>query len=244
MFFEPFNQDDSLTAGDVRRRTQNRGFEYRQTVVFETSGTFTKADYPWLAAVRIRMVGGGGGGGSRNEERGSAGGGAGADGESFFTVEDFVGATLSITVGAKGLGSSAGSGNATDGGDTRVLGFSGALFLNAPGGSAPTDLLGRGAGQGGTFDPEGVFSAPTNNLLNINGAPGLNGYRYEEGPGGNGGNSLLGHGGAGGSNFPSGIQGQDAPSYGGGGGGSFHRGTSRHRGGDGHAGVVIIDLYA
>jgi hypothetical protein len=39
------------------------GFRFKEAVYFTSNGTFTKADYPWLRAIRVRLVGGGGGGG-------------------------------------------------------------------------------------------------------------------------------------------------------------------------------------
>ena len=40
----------------------NTGYRYHSTVYFTSSGSFTKATYPWLRAIRVRMVGGGGAG--------------------------------------------------------------------------------------------------------------------------------------------------------------------------------------
>ena len=39
------------------------GYVYVDTVYFTSSGTFTKATYPWLRAIRVKCQGAGGGGG-------------------------------------------------------------------------------------------------------------------------------------------------------------------------------------
>jgi hypothetical protein len=53
------------------------GYVYVDTVYFTSSGTFTKASYPWLRAIRVRCQGGGGGGGGTNANGTGSHGGSG-----------------------------------------------------------------------------------------------------------------------------------------------------------------------
>jgi hypothetical protein len=110
-----------LDASDVNTYLVNNGYQLRQILYFTSNGTFTKADYPWLQAIRVRCQGGGGGGGgagttgaSQQNIGGSGGGGVYA--ESFIT--DIAGLADSITVtrGAGGAGGAAGNNAGADGG--------------------------------------------------------------------------------------------------------------------------------
>ena len=239
-FEKQFAPGSILTAQDANDFLVNRGYQFRETLVFETSGTFDVSDFPWLDAVRFRAVGGGGGGQARNTTGlGYAGGGGGGYAEAFVTDVTQFTAPLDVVVGGGGLRSTGTGDNAQDGGTSSVS-FDSVLIVEATGGGA------GGKGQGGTGvgasggDPgEGTVG----DIL-IDGQPGQNGFRYVEGPAGNGGDSLLGSGGAGGANFASGQGGFDGSLYGGGGGGTFHRGTDRINAGSGAPGVVLIDLYA
>src|SRR5690606_33936365 len=67
---------------DTREEIKVRG-QLVETLYFTSSGTFKKADYPWLARVRVRVQGaGGGGGGAAAPSAGQAaeGGGGGSGG--------------------------------------------------------------------------------------------------------------------------------------------------------------------
>src|SRR5690606_34295960 len=98
------------------------GYVYGGTVYFTSSGTFTKADYPGLRAVRVKVQAGGGGGGgaagtSPGEEAAAAGGGGGEYAESFIPASG-LSAAETITVGTGGSGGAAGFNIGSTGGDS------------------------------------------------------------------------------------------------------------------------------
>jgi hypothetical protein len=62
-FSKTFAPGEILTAADTNEFLLNQGYQYRERFTFTSSGTFVKADYPWLRAIRVRCVGGGGAGG-------------------------------------------------------------------------------------------------------------------------------------------------------------------------------------
>jgi hypothetical protein len=215
-------------------------FRLVEQLRFTTVGTatFTKAEYPWLAAVRVKCQGGGGGGGGApttgaNQVSAGSGGSGGGYAESFL-LASAVGATETVTVGAGGTGV-----NNTNGNDG--------------GGSSFGALLVTGGGRGGGF----LAAATTNGVL-----AGLDGGTATVGdirvPGdssggairippasmsGNGGSSVLGSSGRGGFTDTSGF---DGFGFGGGGGGARRHpsNTANLKGGDGAPGIVILDLYA
>jgi len=217
-----------------------RGYQYVQTVYFTSSGTFTKATYPWLRAVKVKTVGGGGGGGYAGGTAAGSGGGGGASAyaESFILATS-LSASETVTVGAGGAGGVAATDtDATDGTDSSF----GALVVADAGGDGQSwdsnDLRTSRGGEGGvassstgdfkTDGQAGTFGA----LLDIG--------TYYEMCGGTGGASILGGGGRGGQGDNAGGNG----SYGAGGGGAGERTTGGNNGGDGGAGIVIVELYA
>jgi hypothetical protein len=54
------------------------GYRYVQSIYYTSNGTFVKATYPWLRAVRVRVQGAGGGGGGAWGGSGSAIGSGGS----------------------------------------------------------------------------------------------------------------------------------------------------------------------
>ena len=120
----------------------NTGYRYHSTVYFTSSGTFTKASYPWLRAVRVKVQGAGGGGGSGARTSGSFGnnhgaaGGAGGYAERFITDIAGLAASETVTVGS---GGAAGANPNTS--DVHNVGSNG-------GNSSAFGLTGTG-GQGG-----------------------------------------------------------------------------------------------
>jgi hypothetical protein len=92
-------------------------------VKFDTTGTtnFSKADYPWLRAVRVRVQGGGGGGGGcggtgASTRSAAVPGGGGGYAESFITDLSTIADPIVVTVGAGGAAGAAGPNNGTSGG--------------------------------------------------------------------------------------------------------------------------------
>lgn len=219
-----------------------QGFRPLQTVKFETSGTFSKANYPGIKAVRVRVVGGGGGGGgavAAGSGAHSCGGGGGGGGY----AESFVLATalpdnVTVTVGAGGTGVAGDSG--TFGG---VSSFG--TFAEAGGGgrghSIPSTALsiaatGGGGGNGSVGDV--LAFGDTATFGHGNGSLGI---------GGSGGGSMLGGGapgvytGAGSGSLP----GNAGRVYGGGGGGAQSNAgnTTAQPGGAGAQGVVLVEVF-
>jgi len=223
------------------------GYQYHSTIYYTSNGTFTKATYPWLRAIRIRAVGGGAGAGSGGATTNgggwaSAGGGGGAGGYSELLVTDIAGlsASVSVTIGA---GGAAATGNAagTNGGNTTGFGItcnggtggSGMAQNNAAastaGGAGGTasggDLnLTGGRGQRGTI-------LPTLNFMNP----------------GTGGSSILGAGGNGGADVSGAIigTGNNGLGLGSGGSGGYSTNSSLNPlAGIGRGGAMILDLFA
>lgn len=223
----------SLDGAEVARMDGN-GLGLRQIVTFTSSGTFTKASYPWLRAVRVRLVGGGGGGsgnadGSGTNNIGGAGGGGGGYAEDIIAASSLA-ASETVTVGAGGAGA---QGTGSAGGAT----------------SFGTHVV-AGSGQGAALETGGDGGAGTTGGILISGEHGdstvdidLTGVSAEGTPGGNGGRSMLGMGGPGAVAKAANSNGGIGLGPGGGGGGGYRRSTAVS-GGDGADGVVIVELYA
>ena len=225
------------------------GYLFRETVTFTSNGTFTKADYPWLKAMRVKLVGGGGGGGWANTTTSgqvavAGGGGGGGYSEKF--IVDIAGLSVSetVTVGSGGSGSIFGGATGSNGGSSSfasVSGSGGGLGGNRNAATPPTDpgTLGPpGSGSGGDLN----FQANEPPLLYPASAAVVAQYRL-------GGNTFLTPNG---SQFAKviaatngGLNGANATQFGQGGGGGCNaqnQATGRD-GGDGAAGVVIMELF-
>jgi hypothetical protein len=244
MVFRPAQVWTGSDWDDIGDKRLKNGYAYNSTVYFTSNGTFTKATYPWLRAIRVKCQGGGGGGGgvpttSAGEVCVAGSGGGGGYAESFITDIAGLDASVTVTVGSGGSGGAAGANGGSTGGTssfgTAVIapggrGSSGAGAVAAPWlsvevaeGDAPTgDIAVRGAPTYSTPIPAAFFVTLQT---------------------------------SGGSKFASGrargssTTGTDGPAgYNGGGGGmgggnSENQGTAR-AGGAGGAGIVIVELYA
>jgi hypothetical protein len=242
-----FTAGEVLAAADVNEYLVNNGYQFLETVYFTSSGTFTKADYPLLRAIRVKVQGaGGGGGGCAATTTGASIGGSGGGGgyaESFITDIAGLDASITVTTGAGGSGGAiASSGNA--GGASS---FGTAVAADGGGGgtgltaqfTTTTDISGAlgGTATAGDFQIEG---GPASKGL-------VDGGRTQPGglPGAAG-NAVLGFGAQQSVSYGArGGNGQDANDYGGGGSGAVN-GTSQTGkiGGDGANGIVIVELYA
>ncbi|QED11524.1 hypothetical protein PP914_gp034 [Arthrobacter phage Qui] len=210
-------------------------------IIFTSSGTFTKANYPGLRAVRVRAVGGGGGGGGAPAATAgshSAGGGGGGGGyaESFI-LESALSAVETVTVGAGGSGGVSGFGGT--GGATSF-----GAHVSAQGGNGgnyfgDATLMVGAIGGGG-----GLATAGT---IRTKGGSGQFGSGYATlAHGGVGGHSAMGGGGFGvyvpttaGS-----TTGSTGGQYGGGGGGGAVNATGPAApGGPGYQGIVIVEVF-
>ena len=115
------NQEMDTTNSTIGTLASN--YLLRETVYFTSTGTFTKASYPWLRAMRVKaQAGGGGSGGCATTGAGQAaaagGGGAGGYSESFITDISGLAASVTVTVGGGGNGGAAGNNSGSAGGSS------------------------------------------------------------------------------------------------------------------------------
>jgi hypothetical protein len=219
------------------------GFRLVEIVYFTSSGTFTKASYPWLRAVRVRVQGAGGAGGGC-PATGSAqfsvasGGDAGGYAESFITDIAGLASSVTVTRGAGGAGVSNAAGG--DGGSSSF----GALVV-AGGGIGGRVGVVVAEGTASVISPNGSANAVgTSGTILIQGGKGLPGVgvsRFGNGQsGGAGGGSVLSGGGRGGQQNPG-----AAGTFGSGGGGAARNQDAAAAGGSaGGNGIVILELFA
>lgn len=214
----------------------------QQMLTYTTPGVFnfTKATYPGLRLVRVRVVGGGGGGagaaitgGGTSIVHPSASGGGYS--ESILAASG-LGASESITVGLGG----AGSVSNVNGGNGGTSSFGG--FVTAPGGIGAAPWMLQGSFDyvtGGT--PPGALGT---GQIRTTGAPGGPGHRSQGGTiiqGGDGG--MAGGGlGAGGNANTQQMNGFPGSGYGGGGSSAGSTGGTM-TGGMGANGAVFVELY-
>jgi hypothetical protein len=215
------------------------GYVFVQTVYFTTSGTFSKADYPWLRAIRVKVqAGGASGGGAPATGAGQisfgGGGGGGGYAESFITDIAGLDASVTVTRGAGGAGS-------TSAGNDGVNSSFGALVVatggNGGGFRGPVTPPSVNSGGGG-----GRITGSAGDLF-VSGGPGGNGVGVgtsgNDRRGGPGGDSFLGGGGLSGSASQAGQQ------FGGGSSGeNIGPNTSTGTSAAGANGIVIVELYA
>ena len=232
----------------------NTGYRYHSTLYFTSSGTFTKASYPWLRAIRVFVTGGGGGGGGGESATGSGqlsvggGGGGGATAVKFLLASS-LGASETVTVGGGGAG---GSEDGTDG-TASSFATGEAYEVTADPGEAG-GWIGGGISKGTGV----IFGNPGDGGKDGSGAdhyiPGQQGEMgFDSGQV----NSRVKRAGGGASHFGFGgdsvwtassgsFDGVDGGDGGGGGGGGAmtENQTTVAVGGDGGNGVLHIELYA
>jgi hypothetical protein len=230
----------NIIVGNVNQLGE--GYTFVETAYFTSSGSFVKATYPYLRAIKVRLVGGGGGGCgvATNADGCGTGGGGGGYAERFYTDIASLDASVTVTVGAAGTGGAAGNNSGSNGGVSEFGTSSDAWHTRATGGlgGLRIDTGNRSAGAGGVG---------TNGNLLIAGSGGEKpAITSVGGAGGQGGSSILG-GGARSSDAAGSDNAAQAPTggYGGGGGGPrvANPGTQR-AGGSGAEGIVIVELYA
>ena len=215
------------------------GYLFGGNVIFTSSGTFTKASYPGLRAIKVKVQAGGGGGagcpatGAGTVAAGS-GGGQGGYAESFLLV-DALSSSETVTVGAGGAAGTTGNGGlggASSFGAHAVCaggGIGRALSL-AVAGSAGMNSTGAGGVSAGQIQyggetGHGCFVSQSND-------------RVLAGTGGGRG------GGAAGSSSSTSAAGAVGGAPGaGGGGGANRKSQPAVGGGAGAAGIVIVELY-
>jgi hypothetical protein len=208
--------------------------------VFTASGTYVPS--PNMTSCVSEGVGGGGGGGgcaANGSTNSSAGGGGGAGSYSRrLLTASAVGLSLAITIGAAGVGATAGANNGGNGGDTSI----GALLI-AKGGQAGFGVITGGGGGGGAGGVAGTGD------IAASGAPGMPGFGMQAignnvaASGGSGGSGPFGGGGLGPSTT-SVTNGNPGTGYGSGGSGGASWISSAASGGSpGAPGIVVITEY-
>lgn len=120
-----------------------RGMRLLQApVVFTSSGTFTKADYPGLVAVEVEVVGGGGGSAFRQASSASqvavAQSGSGGGYSYKFILASALASGETVTIGAGGTGATSSGSSGSGGGDTS-FGTGGGTHCKGGGGTSASD---------------------------------------------------------------------------------------------------------
>jgi len=226
-------------ANGAVKVAQSGSGRWLKTTVLSAGTTFTTG--PETKTIFVRLLGGGGGGGGCTSVASAAsaagGGGAGSYAEKTFTVTPNTNYTYAI--GALGAGASGAAGG--NGGSTTFA--VGATTVTAPGGTggpvatASTALTAYAGGAGGAI--------ATNGDLNGAGAGGDGGKTLIVATpvigSGQGGSSPFGRGGIGITAVGAGVA---AIGFGSGGGGAATGASTVRTGGNGTAGVIVVDEYA
>jgi hypothetical protein len=226
----------------INTNINTNGYRYLTSVYFASSGTFSKASYPGIRAVRVRLVGGGGSGGGSAATGASPqmsygqGGGGGGYAEKLILVSA-LDTSETVTVGAGGVGSVA---SGVVGGSTS---FGTKVAANG-GGGGPRKI----ADQYGSYTGGSAGGVGTAGDFLTGGGAGSLGDNAGSGlaASGQGGSSALGGGGQSYGSGGSGSSTAGAPgqNYGGGGGGALSTASAAQNvGGSGGAGIVIVEVY-
>jgi hypothetical protein len=226
------------------------GYQFVDTVYFTANGTFTKATYPWLRAIRVRLVGGGGGGSGAGANPGATsyatgrGGGGGGYGESFITDIAGLSASVTVTVGSGGAGGAAGNNSGSTGGTSS---FGALVSATGGGGGVAGATIGDSAASMFLAGPAAGGSTITADLAIVGSPAGpdvhCGGFGFAIGTPSGG--SYLAPGRTGVSTS-TGTAGTTGAVGGGGGTSAITRGATvaAQAGGAGGAGLVIVDLFA
>lgn len=229
-------------AGSWQGYAATGAYQYLTTVAYDASGTFVKANYPALKAVRIRCQGGGGAGGGAVATSASGasagGGGQGGNYAEKWVLAGSLATSETVTRGAGGTGVTSSDGNAggtsSVGSHCSAAGGAGGILVSSTTSTWASCISGTPVTTA-TGDEIRQGDAGGFGLVNGNASFAL---------GGAGGSSRLGAGGqarqpGGGQNGFAGVL------YGGGGGGGANwnsQGTGK-AGGAGANGRVLIDIY-
>jgi len=226
----------------------NTGYRYHSTVYFTSSGSFTKASYPWLRAIRVIVQAGGGGGGhadttSAGQCSAGGGGGAGTWAQSFITDIASLASSVTVTVGAAGNGGLYATSTAATAGTDSSFGSGAAYEVSAGGGSGGVTITRSGSAQG--IGGNGGAGGVGDLVIQGGGGDGalvVDPANVYSGISGKGAHSILGASGK----ATRANQGQGLSSgYGSGGTGSARaQSLTGFDGRDGMPGIVIVELYA
>jgi hypothetical protein len=208
--------------------------------VFSTAGATTYTPTTGMKYVNIEVVGGGGGSGGcastgASTVAASGGGGGGGYAVGFFSAAT-VGASQSITVGARGSAGSSGNNNGGAGGTSSITGLS----ISATGGSGGTGAAATTAGSSVSGGEGGAGSGGDFQVGGQSGGPGIY-FATTLAQGGNGGGCLYGGGALG---FPGNNTAQANTNYGvGAAGGSNLISQSAQGGAQGGTGLIVCTEY-
>ena len=202
------------------------GFSLPNTIVIDTSGTYTSSAN--VQYIEVYAIGGGGGGGGGSTSGNGSGTGGGASCPSVLITSA---GTYAVTIGTGGAGGIGGGSNGSSGTATT---FGAGLLISNPGsggdfgvnGTVSTALLG---GHGGSAHATAMYS-----FGRESGSPS---YLNQ---GGNGGSNYFGTGGRGAYRSSGAVTGESGTGYGAGGAGGTNVGAI---GGAGSNGAVIIIEY-
>ena len=225
---------NSSTLGKRRSLMLSGVLESPTSVVYTSSNTWTKANYPGLVAIEVEVVGGGGGGGGAagNSVNSAAAGGGGGGRSIKRILVASLGTTETVTVGAGGAGGANTGGDGATGG-TSSFG-SHATATGGVGGfgvNSATFVRGGEGGLGASGDANlkgqaGGGGAGCTGLGALSGAGGGEGGAYGR---------AISSGGAG----AAGVAGVN----GGGGGGAAEGSTTNRAGGAGGDGYIRVTLH-
>lgn len=202
---------------------------------------WTKAAYPDVKWLRVRLIGGGGGGAGATATTGNGiarGGGAGGNYTEGWIDADTLPAVVPVVIGAGGAAGAAANGSGGAG-----TGTSFGTILTANGGG--------GSGTGGGPATSGVWGTGAPSTAGIGpiqsfGQRGFVGFLMNptSGSGGQGGPAGAGFGSAGRGGITGATSGQDGQSPGAGGGGALSIGTAAVAGGAGAPGAAYIEMWS
>jgi hypothetical protein len=155
------------------------GFRYSTTVIYTINGSFTKASFPGIQAVFVRLVGGGGGSGGVGATAAGqcacAGGGGGGGYAERFILASALGASETVTIGVGGAGGAAGANNGVDGGTTSfgaiMQGFGGNKGFGVASSGVTNSSNGGDGGAGNNGDVNVQGGAGTNGSWVAGGSP-------------------------------------------------------------------------
>ena len=225
------------------------GYQYWQTVPIVATGTFTKGNYPGFRIARVRLMSGGGSGyGAEATTASQCSAGSGGQGGTYaesWVLESAMGTTVTVTIGAGGIGAappSSGTAGGTSSFGSLVIAVGGSAGLV---GSA-TNLIGGTNGTSNASSSTGTVIIPGEpghpSITFGTGISGVSTPRGMSGQGGNAGNG-MGMGGRGRS-LGGNNSGGSGTQYGGGGGGSINGGVQTAlAGANGAIGVCFVDLF-
>ena len=224
---------ESAQSAIGRADLATSAYRYVTTIYYTSNGTFDKGNYPWLRAIRVKLVGGGGGGGGSNTtpNRNGGGGGGGCYAESFITNIAGLASSVTVTRGAGGAGGTetgAGSSGGSSSFGAFVVGFGGGFGRV---GNVDNIYSGASSGAGDLVIPgsSGGASTSIDSPVSV----------------GNGGHSALGFGGpVARPNAGFNVEPILAGTLFGGGGSGGHNTLNSRPGAPGANGIVIVELYA